>query len=133
MLAFLLGTIAFVASCAKDGEQGPAGANGTDHTAVSAADKTAFDGANGFTGGLLYDHLMKYDFLVIAGGYPSSMHFNLEIYDNSAAIKVESRSDYRDADKPTQMISLTLRTIDEDIELVSFLKTLNAHARQISS
>jgi len=58
MLA-IIGVIALIASCAKDGEQGPAGANGTDHTAVSAADKTAFDGANGFTGGLLYDHLMN--------------------------------------------------------------------------
>lgn len=44
--------------CAKDGAEGPAGAdgtNGTDANAISAADQTAYNAANGLKGGLAYN------------------------------------------------------------------------------
>jgi hypothetical protein len=63
MLA-VTGGLLFMTSCAKDGEDGlpgndgVPGANGTNVTLVSAADQTAYDAADGITGGLLYDHVV---------------------------------------------------------------------------
>jgi hypothetical protein len=52
----------------------------------------------------------------------------LEIYDNSVAMKIESRSDYKDADKPKHEMSITLRAVRNDSELQLFLRALEKHS-----
>jgi len=51
----------------------------------------------------------------------------LEIYDDATCLKIESRSDYKEADKPKHEMSLTLRTVKDDHDLNIFLEALKTH------
>lgn len=55
----------------------------------------------------------------------------LEIYDDSAVVKIESKSDYSKADEPKHEISLTLSTVNHDENLKTFLLVLTSHATPI--
>ncbi len=67
LMFIAVGSFALMTSCSgKDGAPGPAGAdgtpgaNGTNANAVSAADQAAYDAADGFVGGKLYDNWFQY-------------------------------------------------------------------------
>ena len=63
----------------------------------------------------------------------SNVNYNqrLEIYDDSAVVKIESKPDYSQADTPRHVISLTLSTVNHDANLRTFLLVLTRHAIHI--
>ena len=59
-IGMMVAVSAFVfESCSKEGPIGPAGADGTDANAISAADQAAYDAADGTIGARLFDHVLN--------------------------------------------------------------------------